>query len=133
MSGLKLEIKAELRVAELPSLPAMMDYAQRIESKNLLLQQVKGGGISWGRSYSPSNPGALRTTTTMGATPRPSLSTTLHMTSVPERPPMQRSNPGTFSESFRYLTVAEIQTKREKSLCFKCDAKYTMGDVCKGN
>ncbi|KAL2455358.1 RNA-directed DNA polymerase [Abeliophyllum distichum] len=32
---------------------------------------------------------------------------------------------------FRRLSEAELQAKKEKGLCFKCDEKYTIGHRCK--
>lgn len=37
----------------------------------------------------------------------------------------------TETPSFKNLTEVEVQSKREKGLCFCCDEKFSLGHYCK--
>lgn len=109
ISGLKIEIKAELRTTELTGLQAIMDYAQKIEAKNSLLREVQGS--TSGRSSYPTYYGSQRTTSTATLSPRsPPVTSPRYNTAADRTPPVKASS-GSSPTNFQRLTAAEIQTK----------------------
>lgn len=42
----------------------------------------------------------------------------------------KRTGLGGGAATFRRLTDTELQAKREKGLCYRCDGKYTFGHRC---
>lgn len=109
IKGLKSDIKAELRVLEPNGLEKTMDLAQKVEDKiNILKEQKKGSRLFKNDGLNSSN--------NIGDFPK----TNERGTTVGER-----------HGGYRRLTDAELQAKRAKGLCYRCDEKYTVGHQCK--
>ncbi|KAL4591834.1 hypothetical protein LXL04_004807 [Taraxacum kok-saghyz] len=118
INGLKKEIRAEVRVMNPRSLDQAMELAIRIEDKI---------NASSGRATYSKNQ------TTTGFTPRNLLSTTTTATSggaMGGRNTTTGWNPKTGRE-VRRLTEKELQDKKDRGLCFRCDEKWQIGHQCK--
>lgn len=143
INGLKAEVKAELRVLRPNGLEEIMEMAQRIDEKNMVGQRQwvgpgrnKVGGFSY-----PSGPASQINSNP----PRPNLifpKSHPHASPSPSIPsyssrfnPAMGSQPPTLGKgsnsTFKRLSEAELQAKREKGLCFRCDEKYSVGHRCR--
>ncbi|KAJ9542106.1 hypothetical protein OSB04_028612 [Centaurea solstitialis] len=144
INGLKTEIRAEVRVIGPITLDQAMDLAVRVEEKLKLgtgrKMEVRTNSTGIG-NFTNRSPTAPSFSTTQGrysfassnlnskfpvSTPvaRP-LSTT-----VPSLGDSQKTNNGSIGE-VRRLSDKELQQKRERGLCFRCDEKWNVGHRCK--
>ncbi|XP_063944151.1 uncharacterized protein LOC135150826 isoform X1 [Daucus carota subsp. sativus] len=137
INGLKDEIKAEVRVLSPLNLEQAMELAVRIEEKQRVasfrkpnLSLVKTGTFS---SYtkgsstvaplslsSPSTPGTSRSWGPASPESQGSVQSPQHSVLSTKR-----------SGDVRRLTDKELQEKRAKGLCYRCDDKWVMGHKCK--
>lgn len=125
INGLKTEVKAEVRLHAPEGLGRVMEVAQRVEDKLAILTQGRGqpgpGGHRSNYSVGPLPPiqpySATRTTPVVPvSSSRPTTSTTAANRSI---------------GGFKKLSDSELQARREKGLCFKCDEKFSPGHRCK--
>ena len=127
INGLSPEIKTELRVLSPRSLEQMMDLAQRIEERNLVL---------WGN--------LARLTLNRGQSASLSILNYQHGGPQPHAQPASKTiavnspylfrpqNSGRVSnQPWKRLSEVEWKSKRDKDLCFRCDEKYMIGHKCK--
>jgi len=127
INGLSPEIKTELRVLSPRSLEQMMDLAQRIEERNLVL---------WGN--------LARLTLNRGQSASLSILNYQHGGPQPHAQPASKpiavnspylfrpQNSGRVSnQPWKRLSEVEWKSKRDKDLCFRCDEKYMIGHKCK--
>lgn len=136
INGLKAEVKAELRVIRPSGLEEIMEMAQRIDEKNGLGQgqwagpvRNKAGGFS---SHINSNPSRSSLITSRMHPTHPNQATSNYLPRFNTASGSQPSPVGKNGNStFKRLSEAELQAKREKGLCFRCDEKYTIGHRCK--
>ncbi|KAI0510388.1 hypothetical protein KFK09_010989 [Dendrobium nobile] len=108
MKGLKPKVRAAIRVMRHRDLGEFMELAQLLEDQRHLEKGV--GGSSSGGSY--------RMTTTFLAPKEPTPST-LRETSK------EKTVGGRPGDNFKKLTEIELQEKRAKEICFRCDEWYT--------
>lgn len=109
VKGLKSDIKGELRVLEPNGLEKTMDLAQKVEDKiNIHKEQKRGSGFFRNNGLNPNN--------LIGDVPKTN-----------ERGAAAGERRG----GYRRLTDAELQAKRAKGLCYRCDEKYSIGHRCK--
>ncbi|XP_031263269.1 uncharacterized protein LOC116121451 [Pistacia vera] len=152
INGLKEEIKAELRLSKPNQLNEVMDLAYRVEEKNWVLERARGKmgksqGLK-GEFYSRVSPSPEPQTQNFF---RPAWGTNLNRNSDLTHPSFNRDlgqhtpsrsfdrrersteSPavGFRGDHFRRLTEAEIQVKRERGLCFRCDEKFGPNHRCK--
>ncbi|KAI0520439.1 hypothetical protein KFK09_007914 [Dendrobium nobile] len=112
MKGLKAEIRATIKMLMPRDLGEAMKLSQLVEhQKNL----EKG-------ARSSSTGGTYRMTTTHLAPKGPATGGNREAT---------KEKTGGNGGNFKQLTEKEIQEKRAKGLCFRCDEKYTPGHRCK--
>lgn len=159
VNGLRPDIRAEVRMMKSSRLARIMEFAQRVEDRNGYFQPNRSGsgtagfqthGFSRESGQRGSVLGARYNPATVGSGysnsgPHPSSAHELGSTaqfsssaSSPQLPSFQRGQtavpPQTgqrTSSSFKRLTDSELQSKREKGFCFRCDKKYSIGHRCK--
>ncbi|KAI0523267.1 hypothetical protein KFK09_005661 [Dendrobium nobile] len=114
MKGLEPEVRTAVRVLEPRNLGKAMELAQLVEDQKKSKRETRG-------NYSG---GSYRTTTTLLAPKGPALGNINETT---------REKPvgGWSGKNFKRLTEKEMQEKRAKGLCFRCDEKYMLGHRCK--
>ncbi|KAI0510225.1 hypothetical protein KFK09_010826 [Dendrobium nobile] len=113
MKGLKPEIRTAVRVLEPRNLGKAMELAQLVEDQKKSERGARGNNSG----------GSNRTTTTLPAPKGPTSGNSNETT---------REKPvGGSGENFKRLTEEEVQDKRTKGLCFRCDEKYMPGHRCK--
>lgn len=148
MNGLKEEIKSEIRVLNPCTLDDTMDLAVRVEERNRVqgLKRTGGGTNRSGQfsyfSKSPvptslnSNP---LTTQTHGLTsnhynpvakPTQTKPTLSAQDSTSHNYPATKQNTSRSTGETRRLTERELQEKRAKGLCFRCDERWGVGHRC---
>lgn len=140
LNGLKEDIRSEVRLLNPITLEQAMELALRVEERNktngwrkigvgsfkgsqystVSFKQPNGGGST---AYSlQSSPSSVRSWVTQtgdsqGSVSSPKLTTT------------QAS--GRAGGDMRRLTDKELQEKRSRGLCFRCDEKWAVGHRCK--
>ncbi|PKU77049.1 putative mitochondrial protein [Dendrobium catenatum] len=114
MKGLKPEIRDAVKVMRPRDLREAMELAQLVENQ-------KTNARSWRNNHSG---GPTRTTTTYLAPKGPSPS-------VPRESGKEKSGVTRTAGSFKKLTEEEMQEKRAKGLCFRCEEKFVPGHRCK--
>lgn len=142
-SKLKEEIRNELRVLGPKSLDHAMELAVQIETKLSLTQPKRRweprnfNSNSSTHSYTPSiysnsqkshfssHPAQTHFSNTSASSPAYSTQSTAQTRNLN---PLPIAKP--FGE-IRRLSEKELQYKRERGLCFKCDEKWTAGHRCK--
>ncbi|XP_056699529.1 uncharacterized protein [Spinacia oleracea] len=155
INGLKEEIKAEIRVLNPEDLDQAMAMASRVEVRN----RVKKMGPSYNRSgsFSYFSKGPLSTAPQISPIAQnsqahniPTLSPNTHNplsrnnsykpsssvgshTNVPSTTNLPRNSGASsrFSGEVRRLSERELQEKKAKGLCFRCDERWGVGHQCK--
>lgn len=126
INGLKPEIRAELRMLRPNGLDQLMEVAQRIEERNMV---VRGSTIGSGQNRGATHFNPFQhqhrsvSTTTPSASPKPATTNAVVLHQNPAAG--KGSNP-----PFKRLSEAYLKAKREKGLCFRCDKKYSIGHHC---
>lgn len=124
MNGLKPELRAEVQLHRPVGLEQMMETAQMVEERNLVTkvgQWSPGPPKPKSSAYSNQNPPQSFNPTT-----KPTIPLNITPTRMASPGPFQKNTP-----SFKRLTDAEVQVKRERGLCYRCDEKFTVGHRCK--
>ena len=117
INGLKLEMRAEVRLMKPTGLGRVMEVAQRVEDRNKHLRPNRAHKASVGTWPRGSQFGQ---TQTMKGVP---------INHVRNIPLIERSA-GKGASSLRNLTDVKLQEKHDKDLCYWCDRKYTFGHHC---
>lgn len=125
LNGLKDIIREELKLHPVETLYELMDYAQRVDEKNNLLNKSNSGTSSG----SKSGFGTYNSTKTVTWTPN-SKSQNQVASSIGSTTSDSRTNLSSKGRSFRRLTDAELQEKYRKWLCYRCDEKFGPGHIC---
>ena len=149
LNGLKLEIKADLRLMKLTTLAELMDMSLKLEERDLIKTQMWGStrnGLSkdWVESYESSykthyfsNPTRVCNNSEYAKSANPSTLKSSTVIPTSETKKSEDDIKTVASSSFtnrsvpRKFTDAEIERRRELGLCFKCDEKYYPGHRCK--
>ncbi|XP_074323394.1 uncharacterized protein LOC141660315 [Apium graveolens] len=139
LNGLKDEVKAEVRMLNLMSLEQAMELAFWVEEKNQVsVAKKSGASVYKSGSYSVSFKGLTpRGSATYSCQPSPtpirSWTTQDGESQSSVSSPKYLGAQGTMKTGgeMRRLTDRELQEKRAKGLCFKCDEKWMMGHRCK--
>lgn len=135
INGLKEEIKAEVRLLNPLCLEQTMEQAVRVEEKIKVmgyrkteLSHIKTGTVSMYGSgvssvppysgFTPTSPPVSRAWSTRSSVSQASVSS-----------PKPATIATTVGEVKR-LTEKELQEKRAKGLCYRCDAKWMVGHRC---
>ena len=116
VNGLDLVIRAELLVNRPSGMVWILQMAQRIESKNKILRQIKGVGHGGNKLGFAGESGGSRGP----------MSPTTKGTTLTEKSSGHRTK-----VSFKRLSDTELQLKHEKELCYRCDEKYSIDHGCK--
>ncbi|XP_010270441.1 PREDICTED: uncharacterized protein LOC104606771 [Nelumbo nucifera] len=124
VNGLHPDIQTELRQMEPVGLFRKMVAAQKIEEKNQALWAYQSSSFPRGPATSLSgihfNSRVSQVTTSAVTRPaRPAIS-------PPSSAPIIKAPP----PAFKKMTDKEMQQKRAKGLCFRCDEKYSPGHRC---
>ena len=148
LNGLKLEIKADLRLMKLTTLAELMDMSLKLEERDLIKTQMwgsrrNGSSKDWVESYDSSykthyfsNPTRVYNNSEYAKSANPSTLNSSTVISTSEAKKSEDDTKTTVSSSFtnhsvpRKFTDAEIERRREMSLCFKCDERYYPGHRC---
>lgn len=158
VNGLREEIKAEVRLLNPYTLNDTMDLASRVEERNRVNALLRGGygsGRTGSFSYFSKSP---FNATTNSATPgnskaqtnvltsnnynpvakggpllkhTPTVNSTGSQGSNSVAPPRSTATSSRFSGEVKRLTDRELQEKRAKGLCFRCDERWGVGHQCK--
>ncbi|XP_057252042.1 uncharacterized protein LOC130592021 [Beta vulgaris subsp. vulgaris] len=131
LHGLKEDVKAEVRQMGPLTLDQAMDQAARAEEKLRIARGPKYNGPgdtkgvnTWGAQNRGNNSPFINTQPNVGQTyPLKNWGTQYSSgsTNPPPKPPGE----------IRRLTERELQEKKEKGLCFRCDDKWTIGHRCR--
>lgn len=138
LTGLKEEIRVEVRILNPINLEQAMEFAVRIEEKNRAMglkkngwSMVRTGTYSYSSkgpaqstvsSYnSQSSPTSIRSWASGGSESQMSGTGSKQSSVAPSK------NTG----EMRRLSEKELQEKRAKGLCFRCDEKWNIGHRCK--
>ena len=132
INGLQDDIKAEIHLLNPMCLEQAMEQALRVEEKFKVMGQRKvGWNTTRGGSFQLAGKGTTATssvaltgaTSTPAARPWSSTSSTVsgHSSSATVQS----------TGDVKRLTESELQDKRAKGLCYRCDAKWTIGHRCK--
>lgn len=154
INGLKEEIKSEVRLLNPLNLDQAMGLAVRVEERNRVNGSKKFGSAVSGSirvgSYSIYNRGSSNNMGGSGSGPGTNVgaaqtigaqtdNTTSKAWSNSSSPTNSQSSvnfkatsPSTtrFSGEVKRLTEKELQEKKEKGLCFRCDGKWGIGHRC---
>lgn len=112
MNGLLPKIWAEICLLGPIGLGQIMEVAQKVEDRNLVLKSAKEASAQKIHKFI-QNPIKARTFSTKAVTVENRL------TNNRREAPIKR------------MTDIEWRSKREKGLCFRCEEKYTIGHRCK--
>ncbi|GAU46214.1 hypothetical protein TSUD_401760 [Trifolium subterraneum] len=128
LNGLKDAVKAELKLHPVSSLPELMDFAQRVDEKNTLLNPSnshapKAGNFT--RNF-PSN-----CTVTVDVNKSSHARPAIISAATSDANTTSQSTPFR-GRVFKKLTDAELQDKFAKGLCYQCDAKFSPGHSMSG-
>lgn len=137
VNGLKDEIKANVRLTNPVSLEHAMEMAVKVEEKHRMvaakktgLGSIKTGGFS-GYSKAPSTMSGY----SFGNPTSPPFSRNWGSRSPESQVSVQSqgstASTGNSGGEVKRLTEKELQEKRAKGLCYRCDAKWMIGHRCK--
>lgn len=136
INELKDDIKVEVRMLHLVSLEQAMELSVRVEEKNLVTNSRRVGASSFrSGSYSVYSKGSSTIPPYSLGPFSPPVSRqwgpgSPESHSKAQSPKSTVSTTGSTGEVKR-LTEKELQEKRAKGLCYRCDAKWAMGHRCK--
>lgn len=139
LNGLKEDIRAEVRLLSPLSLEQAMEMALRVEEKNkaIGLRRTVGGGFKSG-IFPNQSKGSFPFAATSGGTHTGPASIKSWATGAGESQASVNMSKYTGSAAstknlgeVRRLTDKELQEKRAKGLCFRCDDKWVIGHRCK--
>lgn len=118
-NGLDPEIRTELFCLESIGLESMMRTTQKIEDRIKVAKQAQ--------VVQPNKVPRLNNTTQVTKLPhRSGDGTQTRSLTLAERVSFQRRD-----QSVRRLTDSELQAKRDKGICYRCDEKWAPGHRCK--
>lgn len=138
LNGFREDERAEVKLHRPINLQEVMDLAQQFENRNEAVEKLRRGKLGRGWKYDESGK-------RLGLSERPnsttrflgnSLQSNLGKESVSSHrprtwPPQLTSTGEGGGTSFRRLADDEIQRRRAKGLCYRCDEKYGPGHRCK--
>ena len=135
LNGLKPELKAEVRVLGPLTLDHAMELAVKVEEK-LKQNSAKRSPVS---GFSPHYSTPSHSTGTKSHIANSSVvvssvssgSPTVSSASSPGTNMTGRASSAKPGGEFRRLSEKELQVKREKGECFRCDEKWSVGHRCK--
>lgn len=137
LNGLKEDVKAEVRMLNPLSLEQAMELALRVEEKNKATRWRKPSfGFVRTRSYAFSTRSSIPTAgQTFGNQTSPN-SVRSWVTGIGDSvSSVNMANSSGLSNKstteVKRLTEKELQEKRSKGLCFRCDDKWSIGHRCK--
>ena len=139
VNGLRSDIQAELRELDPSGLVGKMRAAQRIEEKQRTLEAYHVGTLPRWPNTSFLSQRATHVTVIPTAhrtsQPLPPINATYQSRwdSRAPAPPSKLTSPALthLHTPFKRLTDREMQEKREKRLCFRCDERFSPGHRCK--
>lgn len=56
INGLKIDVQAEVRMARLEGLIDVMDFAEKVEERNMVLAEVRAKNGIWAKRIGPNKP-----------------------------------------------------------------------------
>lgn len=142
INGLKDEVKAEVRLLNPVNLDWAMDLAVRVEEKNRAGGN-KGNGVrstSLNTTKYTPNPSVSKSPYTLSTASNYSQPVSSPTKSWSSNASGHLSNSNSQYSSFpiarpmgeiRRLTERELQQKKQKGICFRCDDKWSIGHRCK--
>ncbi|XP_063935341.1 transposon Tf2-1 polyprotein isoform X1 [Daucus carota subsp. sativus] len=136
VNGLKEEIKMEVRLLNPISLEQAMELAVRIEEKNRAMGLRRQGlgsvrtGVLSNFNRSPPQTSSLSYGTSTSPPVGRGWSSSLSESQGSVQSPKPTGSASSTGEVKR-LTEKELQEKRAKGLCYRCDAKWVLGHRCR--
>lgn len=134
VNGLKEKIIAEVMLLSPLNLDQAMDFAVRVEDKNRALQWRKIGSNLSKTGNSPSHSFfSYQNVSGIGSVGNKGWGSDASETqsSVSFAKSASVSSPTRNLGEVKRLTDKELQEKRSKGLCFRCDEKWSIGHRCK--
>ncbi|XP_024027186.1 uncharacterized protein K02A2.6-like [Morus notabilis] len=138
LNGLREDIRAEVKLHRLINLQEVMDLAQQIEARDDAVERMKKlrlGRGNKGEYLGQPSSGWLNPSSSLGPAENPLRSNTYRegATAAKARtwssPSSQHAPSG--DSKFRRLSEEEVQQRRAKGLCFRCDERFSPGHRCK--
>ncbi|KAF7821313.1 Retrotransposable element Tf2 [Senna tora] len=140
-SGLKEEVRAELRMTQAQSLIDVMDMSQKIEERNEVVERMREEKLKkalkpiqvpkW--TNGPLKPNFIKSVTTPASVVHSDAATTSQASEV--KGSTEKKGNSTLStpskKNYRRLTDEEMKRKRERGECFTCDDKWSPAHQCK--
>ncbi|KAL4557226.1 hypothetical protein LXL04_035399 [Taraxacum kok-saghyz] len=127
VNGLQTEIRAEVRLVGPQIVDHTMSLALKVEEKIRSQPSRKLPSSQWGNTQkqtsTPSMITPLKTTFSFQTSTNPSTK--------PHTGNQFTGRTNSFGGEIRRLTDKELQAKRDKGLCYRCDDKWSVGHHCK--
>ncbi|KAF7815055.1 Retrotransposable element Tf2 [Senna tora] len=143
-NGLKDEIRAELRMVKAQNLMEVMDMAQQIEERNMVLAKIKEEQDKASKAFkvfqststkwTPSRPNVPKLPSPSTLSAKTQTSGTVSRNAETKGGDGSRTASSSASNSkgrYRRLTDEEIARKRRLGECFTCDEKWGPTHKCK--
>ncbi|KAF1891370.1 hypothetical protein Lal_00017002 [Lupinus albus] len=131
LDGLKEEIRVEVMLYKLETLPEVIQKAILIEQKNVIVEKgsIEGYATTAGPYHSNTynEVVSLDSSTTSNNKRKGSSMESVIVTS---RNTQEATNSRS-KTNYKRLANAEMKEKREKEMCFRCDELFTRDHVCK--
>lgn len=134
LNGLKEEVKVEVRLLGPRNLDHVMDLALMVEDKLKIWSNKKtesrySPSFRSLSSYAPSPPFRSNGSTysSGSVSPRTTVNSGMSMALTAGSSPFPIKSKG----EIRRLSDKELQSKRERGLCYRCDEKWSIGHRCK--
>ena len=133
MKGLKPEIRALLCLRRPRGLGESMELAQMAKDKNTVEHVNRSNSIDF--SYQNSMPLVGQKIQTLGFQREfqstPLVGQKMQMVDLQRDSQMDQDSGAQHGVTFKRLIEIEIQDKRVKGLCFRCNEKFSRGHRCK--
>ena len=131
INGLKEEVRAEIRLLGPITLDHAMDLAAKVEEKLRIGPPRKNTAQTQTFPFLKQNPKSLNTFPPSSYSTNLPTSSQNQITPHPQNRTFTPTNLNQKSGEIRRLTEREVQQKREKGLCFRCDDKWSIGHRCR--
>lgn len=134
LTGLKEDVKAEVRLLGPRSLDHAMDLSVKVEEKLRAGPNVKRAGSFMSSHLGNSNFSSFKSQNSSVSPSTSTSSVISHTSSSPSMTPARTGNTLPVAKpigAVRKLSDKELQAKRAKGECFRCDEKWSAGHRCR--
>lgn len=132
INGLKEDIRVEVRLLNPVNVEQAMELSSRVEERNKVTSSRKP---FVGSAVSSVNRGSMMSPVRYGA-PQTGPPSNRSWSAISSESQASVGSPGNSGQSkspheFRRLTEKEMQEKKAKGICFRCDEKWALGHCCR--